>query len=309
MTSTISPPLPPGRVVTLPGRGETFVRECPGPPGAPTVVLIHGLGATADVNWFGEFDLLQRHFRVVALDLRGHGQGIDPGLRFRLEDCADDVAALVEVLVIERPIAVGYSLGGLVAQLLWRRHHPLVGGLVLCSTARNSRGTLRERVTSMVLPGFETAVRLMPAFYGMSANLVGDNLFGQSADESLRPWVRSEFARVSLPNTISAARAAVGFTSHEWIGQVDVPTAVIVTTEDEVVPPSRQFKLARAIPGAMTFEIQAHHGVCLEAPRKFAPVLVKACRAVAAVMADLQQPADAGPHGEAGRQDALPSAR
>jgi len=45
---TLRPALPPGREVVLPGRGSTFVREVAGPPGAPTVVLLHGLGATAD---------------------------------------------------------------------------------------------------------------------------------------------------------------------------------------------------------------------------------------------------------------------
>jgi len=291
MTETLSPHLPAGRFVMLPGRGRTFVRECPGPPGAPTVLLIHGLAATADVNWFGTFGPLQEHFGVVALDLRGHGHGINPGLWYRLEDCADDIAALAEVLGIDRLIAVGYSMGGLVAQLLWHRHRPLVAGLVLCSTGRNFRGSLIERMTSMVLPGFEAAVRMTPALYGLSANLMGDNLFGHIGDESLRRWAHSEFATVSLTSTISAARAAAAFTSHEWIGQVDVPTAVLITTRDHAVAPSRQRKLASAIPGAMTFEIDADHGVCLQDPRLFASVLVDACEAVATAVANQRRTA------------------
>jgi 3-oxoadipate enol-lactonase len=309
MTATVSPPLPPGRFVALPARGRTFVRECPGPLGAPTVLLIHGLAATADINWFGVFAPLKQHFRVVALDLRGHGRGMDPGLWFRLEDCADDIAALAEVLAIERLIAVGYSMGGLVGQLLWRRHRPLVGGLVLCSTARNFRGSLTERVTSVVLPSFEAVVRMTPAFYGMSANLMGDNLFGHIGDESLRRWARSEFARAGLPSIISGARAAAGFTSHDWIGQVDVPTAVLITTQDQVVPPSRQHKLARAIPAAMTFEIDADHGVCLQEPDRFAPVLVEACRAVATAMADRHHPGDRPAQRATAPRPALPTAR
>jgi 3-oxoadipate enol-lactonase len=292
MTAIAGPPLPPGRLVALPARGSTFVRECPGPPGAPTVLLIHGLAATADVNWFGVFAPLKEHFRVVALDLRGHGRGVNPGLWFRLEDCADDIAALAEVVAIERLIAVGYSMGGLVGQLLWRRHRSLVGGLVLCSTARNFRGSLTERVTSMVLPSFEAAVRMTPALYGMSANLMGDTVFGHIGDDSLRRWARSEMARANLPSTISAARAAAAFTSHDWIGQVDVPTAVLITTHDQVVPPSRQYKLARAIPAAVIFEIDADHGVCIQAPDRFAPVLVEACRKVAAAMLDHHHPGD-----------------
>lgn len=283
-----------------------FVRECPGPPDAPVVLLIHGLGVTADVNWFGVFDGLQQHFRVVAPDLRGHGRGHDPGARFRLEDCADDIAALAEVLDIDELIAVGYSMGGMIAQLVWRRHRRLVGGLVLCSTTRNCRGSLAEAMTSMVLPGVEAALRMSPPQYRLSGNVISGNLFHGIGDESLHRWARSESASVSLQSAISATRAAARFTSHEWIGQVDVPTAVVVTTRDRVVRPSRQYKLARSIPMATTFEIDADHGVCVQEPVRFAATLLEACRAVAAAAGD--QPGDRGDPRAPDLEVALPTA-
>ena len=129
------------RLVELPGRGTTRVWECAGPPGAGTLMLIHGVAGTAELNWGKVFAPLGRHFRVVAADLRGHGDGIPLRSRFRLEDCADDVAALAGVLNIRRFAAVGYSMGGMVAQLLYRRHASLLSGLVLCSTAANARGS------------------------------------------------------------------------------------------------------------------------------------------------------------------------
>src|SRR5436309_15731104 len=125
----LGPALPPGRRRELPGRGTTFVRDLAGPPGAPVLVLLHGLSATADLNWFPSFFPLGRHFRVLAIDHRGHGRGIRSARRFRLSDCADDVAALADVLEIDRFIPVGYSLGGPVAQLLWKRHPDRVAGL------------------------------------------------------------------------------------------------------------------------------------------------------------------------------------
>src|SRR2546427_10570624 len=116
------PRLPPGRYVDLPGRGRTWVIDAPGPVGAPTLVLLHGLSATAALNWFTTFPTLARRFRLVAPDLRGHGRGIRSNRTFRLEDCADDIAALADALGIERFIPVGYSMGGPVAQLVWHRH-------------------------------------------------------------------------------------------------------------------------------------------------------------------------------------------
>lgn len=67
---------------------------------------------TAELDWGKVMTPLARHFRVIALDLGGHGDGTSTGPLFRLEDCADDVAALAGTLGIGRFVAVGYSMGG-----------------------------------------------------------------------------------------------------------------------------------------------------------------------------------------------------
>lgn len=59
-----------------------------------------------DLNWWPSYATLGRLFRVVALDQRGHGRGIEAGLPFRLEACADDVAVLAGAPGIERMIPV-----------------------------------------------------------------------------------------------------------------------------------------------------------------------------------------------------------
>ena len=81
--------------------------------------------------------------------------------------------------------------------------------------------------------------------------------------------------------TVAAAVAAVGkFTSHNWIGDVDVPVAVLVTTNDSVVPTSRQMKLAQAIPHATIINVEGDHGVFVASPRLFADKILEACHAV-----------------------------
>jgi len=126
-----SPEFPSGGPLVLPGRGTTFVRKIDGPLGAPTLLLLHGWTATADLNWFRCYKPLSEHFNVVALDHRGHGHGIRSRRLVRLEDCADDAVAVCDVLGIEQFIPVGYSMGGPIAQLIWRRHPERVSGLVL----------------------------------------------------------------------------------------------------------------------------------------------------------------------------------
>ena len=153
------PPLPPGRLVPLPGRGTTFVRELAGPPGAPTVILLHGWTVTADLNWFPSYGPLARRFRVLALDQRGHGRGLRSWRPFRLEDCADDVAALAQVTDTDRAIVIGYSMGGPVAQLVWRRHPELVEGLVLCATSARFVRDPGERLLFASMMGLSVAAR------------------------------------------------------------------------------------------------------------------------------------------------------
>jgi pimeloyl-ACP methyl ester carboxylesterase len=275
------PPLPPGRVIELPGRGETLVRELPGPPGAPTVVLLHGWTATADVTWFPSFTALGQRFRVLSMDLRGHGRGVPAGPWFRLADCADDVAALALATGTDRVIAVGYSMGGPIALLLWRRHPELTAGLVLCATSsRFTRGDPGNRVLSAGLLGLSLAIRLAPdgLSRGMAAALNERRLAGVSG----AGWVAAQLQGNDPAAMVQAGAALRSFDAGPILDQIDVPVAVVVTTRDEVVPPHRQLDLARAIPGASVHEVGGGHGACVEAAPRFVPVLVDACAGVAA---------------------------
>jgi pimeloyl-ACP methyl ester carboxylesterase len=279
-TAVGAPPLPPGRTVHLPRRGTTFVRELPGPPGAPVALLLHGWTATADLNWFTAYETLGRSFRVLAMDLRGHGRGIRSRRPFRLEDCADDVAALADELGIERLIPVGYSMGGPVAQLTWRRHRDLVEGMVLCATARrfSGRGPAERAFYSGVL-GLSLAARAVPS--SLRQQLM-DNVMRRRMEQGpLTAWAMLELRR-NDPSAVIAAGAALGsFDSRAWLDQIDVPVAVIVTTEDHVVAPRSQLALAASIPHATVHHVRGDHVACVFAADRFVPALESACREVA----------------------------
>ena len=69
-----------------------------------------------------------------------------------------------------------------------------------------------------------------------------------------------------------------------------MPTAVVVTARDRIVPVSRQLRLARAIPGASVHEVDADHAVCVTRPQLFTQALLQACWSVTAARADGRQP-------------------
>jgi pimeloyl-ACP methyl ester carboxylesterase len=272
------PRLPRGREVELPGRGTTFVREVAGPPGAPVVVLLHGLAATGALNWFPVFGPLGRHYRVLAVDHRGHGRGLRDGVRFRLEDVADDVASLAEVLGIDRFVPVGYSMGGPIAQLLWKRHRDRVEGLVLCATSRNFRGHPRDQVMFAGLPLAAFALRLPGAatVWRNGERLLGERFGGPPFEH----WAQQELRRHDVPSIVAAAGEVGRFTSHDWVHRIDVPTSVVVHAHDQLVPARRQRKLAESIPDAATYVVEGDHFVVARAPRRFVPVLLDATDSV-----------------------------
>ena len=275
------PWLPPGRTVHLRGRGTTFIREIEGPAGSPTVLLLHGLSATADLNWFTAYKSLGQHFSVVAMDHRGHGRGIRTWRPFRLEDCADDVAALADVLGLDRVIAAGYSMGGPIAQLTWRRYRDLVDGLVLCATARSFAN--RDPRTRLLLSGLlplSAAARLTPpAVRTRVANRLID---ARAERRPMHDWAISELRRGDPASIMQAANAVGRFRSTDWIGKVDVPTAVVVTLNDQLVSPRRQLLLADTIPGATVHPVEGDHSACVMAAGRFVPALIAACHDVSA---------------------------
>jgi len=143
------------RYVDLPSGGRLFVHELAGPPGAPTLILLHGWGGTAAGNWAPAMPTLARHFRIIAPDLRGHDLA-----------AVDEVVALANALGVERFIAVGYSLGSAVASQLARRHPDRVQAIVLCaaagvSTPATATPADRETPTAIVVTRQD---RLIPAW-------------------------------------------------------------------------------------------------------------------------------------------------
>ena len=278
------------RIVETAARGRLVVWDTPGPLGAPTVILLHGVTLDAESNWATAIPTLAQSFRVLAPDLCGHGAGPPARVPYRLEDCAADVAAMVRALGTGPVIVVGYSMGGMIAQVFWHQYPELTAGLVLCATARNVSGSYLEQLMAMTLPFLVGAVGAIPPMFPLRADLVGGRLLGDKLDPRIRRAVLARMRRMPLVTALAAMEAVCHFSSHRWIGGVDVPCSVLVTRHDSVVPPSRQMRLARALPAARVVEVDGDHDVFLAAPGAFAHALAVACLAVVTV--DDRRPGD-----------------
>jgi 3-oxoadipate enol-lactonase len=276
----VPPFLPPGRVINLAGRGEVFVRDSGGGPADPAVLLLHGWTASADLNFFPVYAQLASSYRVIALDLRGHGRGMRSTEPFSLEDCADDAAALLGQLGARPVIVVGYSMGGPVGLLLAQRHPSKVAALVMQATALEWRRTARERMVWRLLSVLEVGLRL-----GTGAGFV-ERVLRQAIEEApeldvFRPWLAAEFRRGIARELADAGRALSRYDAQSWAGQLGFPAVTLITTRDRLVSPAKQRELAEAL-HAHVIEVDADHDLPLVKSDEYARLTKLAIDAAAA---------------------------
>jgi pimeloyl-ACP methyl ester carboxylesterase len=267
--------LPVPSLVHLPGRGRTAVIDTGTPAdgvAGPPLILLHALACTGLLTWYPCLDALRKRYRVVIFDQRWHGQGIRSP-QFRLEDCADDVAAVADVLGIGRFVVAGYSMGSLVAQLAWRQHPDRVAGAVFgASTTKFYRGASEPKGLDVVANRLsQLAERRMHAAPAgdPATKTVGDNR-----------WALAQLRSTSSAEITGAGAVISRFDSSAWIHQMDVPTSVVLTLRDRAIPPEHQRRLARALPQSTTYEIDAGHASCVMNAAAFRPGLVAACASV-----------------------------
>jgi YbgC/YbaW family acyl-CoA thioester hydrolase len=210
------------------------------------VLFVHGFPFDRTM-WRHQLAGLSR-WKRVAPDLRGVGESSAPGDGYSIVRYADDLIGVLDALEIDRAVVCGLSMGGYIAFELMRRYAARVSALVLCDTrpeadtADGRRG--REELIQLALERGAEAVgeRLLPRL--LAAATFTDQ---PEVVEQYREMTR----RVSVPGMVGALRAMRERPdSTSSLGQIRVPTLVIVGSEDQVSPPAVAEAMVRAIPGA-----------------------------------------------------------
>ena len=272
-----APQLPPSRTVNVPGRGEFFVRhQQHAEPDAPVVLLLHGWTASSDLQFFTAYSELSEFATIVGIDHRGHGRGLRPDVDFTLEDCADDAAAVCLMLGITSVIAIGFSMGGPVAMLLARRHPSLVSGLVLQATALEWCATARERarfgISRVLGPVTRRFIRPSTIRFVFSRRITKRHPLRRHLG-----WMMSEWRRNDPWHMAQAGRAISRFDARPWVTAIGLPTIVVLTTKDRLVPPRKQRALAEAT-SAEVMPIDGDHFTNVGNPTEFSAVTSRAVR-------------------------------
>jgi pimeloyl-ACP methyl ester carboxylesterase len=228
----------------------------------PPVVLLAGLGSTARI-WGNLPAVMARRFRVIAVDNRGVGGSTD-GRGFTLRAAAEDLAAVLDALEIDRAAVLGASMGGVIALTAALATPERISRLVIVSSA--ARLTIHGRRLLEVLqdlllyaPPDRAGAALMtlafsPAFHERFAGFVDDaeRLYGPN--------------EADVPGTLLQLEHLLrGWDLRDELPSLDLPALVLCGDRDPVVAPEDTVELAELLPHAELVEVPgAAHSVLAE---------------------------------------------
>jgi 3-oxoadipate enol-lactonase len=231
----------------------------------PWLVMSHSLGCT-QAMWDPQMPALAGRYRVLRYDTRGHGSSEGPPGAYTLEQLADDAAALLDHVGVQRAIWVGFSMGGMIGQVFALRHAARVQALVLADTTSEHHATPQSI--------WDERIRLAHE-HGM-APLV---------QPAIGRWFTPAF-REAQPEVVTRTAAAIGGTSvNGWAGccaaiasvhttphlhAISCPAMVIVGEHDIGTPLASALTIHRHLPNSVLIVIaDAAHMTCIEQPAQF----------------------------------------
>jgi pimeloyl-ACP methyl ester carboxylesterase len=237
----------------------------------PSLVLVHGLGGAAS-NWVELAPALARSYRVLALDLPGHGGSAPLPAALSLTPFADVVRAVAEREALLPAGVVGHSLGGLVGLRLALRHPDAVRALVLAAAAGISSGTRAREVavTTLVLA---RPARVVAPFRRLVARLEWlrypvFGFFEVSDPAALSAAAVEGFLAGPALHTdvLSAGRALVADDPRVDLDGVRCPCLVLAGARDRMVPVADAIEYARRLRAPLRIVPDCGHLVIGERP-------------------------------------------
>ncbi len=225
----------------------------------PTALIFLHYYAGSSRAWTEVVGHLKQFYRCVAPDLRGFGASADAASGYTLDDGANDIAALVETLALDRYIFVGHSMGGKIALTLAARQPKGLRGLVLLAPSPPTPEPIADEDRQRLLDGYGQREQAESTAKGITAQPLSPDVLEQVIVDNLRSSHQAWIAWLERG-------------SHEDIAdrmpQLQVPVVVVVGEEDVTIPldVQRREVLARLPQAHLHTVAQAAHLLPLEAP-------------------------------------------
>ncbi len=233
-----------------------------------SMLLIHGFPLNSAM-WSMQIDELSSFARIIAPDLRGHGNSDPVAGPYSMTQLADDCADIMGHLAVATPFVVGgLSMGGYVAFEFYRRYPEHVAGLILTATraAPDSEAGKANRDTAAANVAQNGITELVE---GMLPKLLSPK--NLEADPELVSFVRDILMKTSVEGAVGALMAMKDRPdSTPTLAEIDVPTLIIHGADDQIVPLAEARAMHEAIKGSKLVVIEdAGHLPNLEQPDAF----------------------------------------
>ena len=241
------------------------------PPEIALVVLLHGLGSSTR-GWEFQIPVLAAHCRVLAIDVRGHGQSDKPNQRYDIGEMAADIAMLLESLGEEPAHIVGLSLGGILALQLGAAHPERVRSLVLANSyAKLQLSGWRSQVGELQ---WARALQRAQALFFNDMRLLGqviaDRLFPLPEQHELREAAIEEFAANPTLIYHRMLLTTMRINLLDQLRKVQRPTLVVAGERDNTVPMVYKETLHAGIAGSRIEVVpDSGHATPLDQPDYF----------------------------------------
>jgi pimeloyl-ACP methyl ester carboxylesterase len=234
--------------------------------GSP-IVFLHAFPFDSAM-WEAQLSGLRHGWRGLAVDLPGFGRSPRREGVASLDAFADDVAETMMEAVASPAVVCGLSMGGYVAMSLYRRHPEVVRGLILCDT-RAGADEQGRRLERLRLAQRTRSDGMQPICDEMLPHLI--SLTTRISRPTTATWLGDTIRSVDRESAAVALTAmAHRADSTETLRTIEVPTLVIVGSDDEITPPGESQMLTRAIRGARIEIIEdAAHLTNVEQPEAF----------------------------------------
>lgn len=233
----------------------------------PPLVLIHGGIATARFNWGPMIPHLTPHFRVIALDCRGHGKTDNPSGEFSYKLMGDDTVALIRELKLEKPIIFGWSDGGQIALEIGINYPGLAKALIAGGVLSEISDHYKDFMKSLGIygPGDVDFNKLQETYSEFAEALIHSHSSVYGADY---------FVKVLFVNISKMWTNPEEFPGDRLTKIVD-PTLVLHGDRDEAIPLEDPVRIYRMILNAeLAVMPNAGHGVCTSQPEKTAEIII-----------------------------------
>ncbi len=247
-------------------RDGRFGYQAAGDPSMPLLVFLHGIGGAARA-WRGQLDFFKHRYRAIAWDMPGYG-GSAPLPTVSIAALADALQDFLQQVGATKPILVGHSIGGMIAQQLLAKSPGIASAVVLAQTSpafgRPDGNWQKSFIEARLGPldRGETLASLAPS---LVKELVGDD-----------PDIRGmELARDCMASVLEATYRAtmlamLGFDQRNKLKNIVVPTLLLSGSKDKNAPAPMMAKMAAYIPSAKYVELEGvGHLANLERPGAF----------------------------------------